>query len=500
MEAWIAITKDGCSCRGVARRAGIRGDLQSARVRRRARDASRSTTVNAVPGNAVRVRTNAAADSRARYRFDRFVLTDDRLAADGHTVRLAAKPLGVLRTLVANAGRVTTKQELVDAVWDDRAVSDESIARSVFLVRQALGELDANPPRFVETVYGRGYRFVADVVVELEPRATGRFAPRTTTIAEREALNLCIEARYRQSRRIGDLVEALRLYERALEIVPDFQPARVGLAAYSLWLASNGVMDPLTAAARARAQLHATLARDPADPRAHATLGLLSSSFDWDVVAADAAFSLAIAARPEDPLVNGFAARHWASMGDWDQSRAAIDMALAAEPASITLRNIRALIAACAGDTASAVAELQTAIALEPDHPNPKFFHALIVAAAGGPGVADAYDAIRRLHAHAGDVPLLRVLLGYAAACAGDEAGAAAALAYVAATAPTRYVVPTAVALIHVARDDRDAAFKWLERAIEERCSWLAMAAVLPPLAVLRADPRFARVRAAIGR
>lgn len=446
------------------------------------------------------MRAGGMADSRARFRFDRFVLTDDRLTTDGQTVRLAAKPLGVLRALVANAGRVTTKQELVEAVWNARAVSDESIARSVFLVRQALGELDANPPRFVETVYGRGYRFVADVAIELEPGAAARTAPRTTTNTEREALNLCIEARYRQSRRIGDLVEALRLYERALEIVPDYQPARVGLAEYSLWLASNGVMDPLTAAARARAQLHAALARDPLYPRAHATLGLLSSSFDWDVGAADAAFSLAIAARPEDPLVNGFAARHWASMGEWDQARAAIDTALAAEPASITLRNIRALIAACAGDTPAAIAELQTAIALEPDHPNPKFFHALIVAAAGGAGGAGAYDAIRRLHAHAGDVPLLRVVLGYAAACAGDDAGAAAALKFVADTAPTRYVVPTAVALIHVARGDRDAAFRWLDRAIEERCAWLAMAAVLPPLAPLRGDPRFARVRAAIGR
>lgn len=444
------------------------------------------------------MRTGTIDTSSSRYRFDRFVLTADRLATDGRTVRLAAKPLGVLRTLVANAGRVTTKQDLVEAVWNTRDVSDESIARSVFLVRQALGDADAEPARFVETVYGRGYRFVADVAVEFDPRAPRVAAPRASTAAEREALNLCIEARYRQSQRAGNLVEALRLYERALEIAPDFQAARVGLADCSLWLASNGLIEPLAAAARARPQLNAALANDPADPRAHATLGLLSSYFDWDVAAADAAFALALAAAPVEPLVNGFAARHWATLGRWDHARTAIDTALSYEPASITLRNIRGLIAACAGDLAAADAEMRTTIALEPDRPTPRFFHALILAGAGQ-GAA-AYADARELREYAAEVPLLRAVLGYAAACAGDEDEARAALEFAESATPTRYVVPTAVALLQDARGLRDSAFRWLDRAIEERCAWLAMAAVLPALAPLRSDPRFAKVRAAIGR
>jgi DNA-binding winged helix-turn-helix (wHTH) protein len=433
-----------------------------------------------------------------RYRFDRFLLTDDRLTAGGVTVRLAAKPLGVLRTLVGSAPRVTTKQELVEAVWPDRAVSDESIARSVFLVRQALGEVDAAPARFIETVYGRGYRFVCEVHAEPADLPHARAVPVARSDAERAALNLCIEARYRQSRRAGDLLEALRLYEQATEIAPGFRPARLGLAECSLWLSMNGLLAPLTAAARARAQLRDALAARPEDARTRATLGMLSSFFDWDVPAADAAFGLALDLDPVDPVVYSFLGRHHASLCEWDRARDALDAALALEPASMTIRNVRAFVAACAGDVGFGLAEIRNSMELEPGHPNPMFFYALMAADAGD-GEA-AYAVGRQLRAAADELPVLRAILGYAAACAGDEQEAQASLEFLAAAARTRYVVPTAVAFIHARRREFDAAFRWLDRAIEERCAWLALANALPGLRPLHRDRRFARVREAIGR
>jgi DNA-binding winged helix-turn-helix (wHTH) protein/Tfp pilus assembly protein PilF len=441
---------------------------------------------------------NSTNPRGTRYRFDRFVLTEDRLTADGATVRLAAKPLGVLRTLVANAGKLTTKQELVETVWPDRAVSDESIARSVFLARQGLGELDARPARYIETVYGRGYRFVCEVFVEADERTHPRSRPLASTDAERAALNFCIEARYRQSRRAGDLLEALRLYEQAIAVAPGFRPARVGLAECSLWLAMNGLLAPLTAAARARGQLRDALAGDSEDARARATLGMLSSFFDWDVPAADAAFGLALDLDPVDPVVYAFLGRHYASLCDWDRTREAFDSALALEPASMTVRNVRAFMAACAGDVESALAEIRTSMEFEPGHPNPKFFYALMAADAGE--AESAYAVARELRAAADELPVLRAILGYAAACAGDDREAEQSLEFLGAAARTRYVVPTAVAFIHARRGELDAAFGWLDRAIEERCAWLAMAQALPALRPLRRDPRFAKIGAAIGR
>jgi tetratricopeptide (TPR) repeat protein len=368
----------------------------------------------------------------------------------------------------------------------------------VFLARQGLGELDARPARYIETVYGRGYRFVCEVYVEADERTHPRSRPLASTDAERTALNFCIEARYRQSRRAGDLLEALRLYEQAIAVAPGFRPARVGLAECSLWLAMNGLLAPLTAAARARGQLRDALAGDSEDARARATLGMLSSFFDWDVPAADAAFGLALDLDPVDPVVYAFLGRHYASLCDWDRTREAFDSALALEPASMTVRNVRAFMAACAGDVESALAEIRTSMEFEPGHPNPKFFYALMAADAGE--AESAYAVARELRAAADELPVLRAILGYAAACAGDDREAEQSLEFLGAAARTRYVVPTAVAFIHARRGELDAAFGWLDRAIEERCAWLAMAQALPALRPLRRDPRFAKIGAAIGR
>jgi DNA-binding winged helix-turn-helix (wHTH) protein/Tfp pilus assembly protein PilF len=434
-----------------------------------------------------------------RHRFGPYTLTHDRLSCDGRTVHLAAKPLGVLHALVSNAGRLTTKQAIVDAVWPDRAVSDESIARSVFLVRQALGELDARPARYIETVYGRGYRFVADVAAEPDGHAPHAVAaPLAHTDAERTALNHCIEARFRLSRRAGNLIEALYLYEQAIEAAPGFRAARVGLAECSLWLSMNGMLAPLMASARARTQLREALLVDPDDPGALASLGLLSSYFDWDVPAADAAFARALENDPADPVVHAWHGRHLTSLGRYAEARTAFDTALALEPASMAVRNVRAFVVACAGDVDFALDEICTSIELEPEHPNPRFFKALIGAFAGRG--TDAVAEAQRLLPFSGEVPVLRAILGYAAAVAGDEAEARAALDYLRTTARTRYVTPTAAAFIAAALGDVDGAFRWLDRALEERCPWLALANQLPPLAPLRDDARFEAVRRAIGR
>src|SRR5512137_2115466 len=108
--------------------------------------------------------------SDTRFRFGRFVLGDERLEAEGAKLHLAAKPLAVLRALVARAGEIVDQDELIAAVWGDRPVSEESLSRSVFLLRQALGDNDCERSRYVETVDRRGYRFVAPVTATVAPR------------------------------------------------------------------------------------------------------------------------------------------------------------------------------------------------------------------------------------------------------------------------------------------------------------------------------------------
>ncbi len=82
---------------------------------------------------------------------------------DGARVHLRPKTWEVLCLLVANPGRLLTKDDVLDAVWAGASVSDTMPSISVAELRRALQD-DAKRPRYIETVHGRGFRFIADLV------------------------------------------------------------------------------------------------------------------------------------------------------------------------------------------------------------------------------------------------------------------------------------------------------------------------------------------------
>ncbi len=95
----------------------------------------------------------------------RLDLNNEQLWRGSKEIRLRRKTFAVLRHLVERPGQLVTKAALLDAVWPDVSVSDSMPAISVRELRKALGDA-ADAPRFIETVQGRGYRFIADVKLE----------------------------------------------------------------------------------------------------------------------------------------------------------------------------------------------------------------------------------------------------------------------------------------------------------------------------------------------
>jgi DNA-binding winged helix-turn-helix (wHTH) protein/tetratricopeptide (TPR) repeat protein len=98
----------------------------------------------------------------ADYVFGRFRLSADGtlLLRDGAVVSLAPKVLQTLLVLVAHAGEVVKKADLIEAVWPNSFVEDTGLTRNISLLRQAL---DDDGERFVVTVARIGYRFAASV-------------------------------------------------------------------------------------------------------------------------------------------------------------------------------------------------------------------------------------------------------------------------------------------------------------------------------------------------
>lgn len=95
------------------------------------------------------------------YQFD---LNKRELKCAGETVTLTRKATEILILLLANAGHVVEKEELLREVWPNTFVEEANLAQHVFALRKALGDERA-VPRYIETVTRRGYRFLGTVRV-----------------------------------------------------------------------------------------------------------------------------------------------------------------------------------------------------------------------------------------------------------------------------------------------------------------------------------------------
>ena len=112
-----------------------------------------------------------------QWRFDRFRLDPDHacLWRDAEAIVLSPKTFAVLHYLVTHPDRLVSKDELLDAVWPETAVSDAVVRVAIRALRRALDD-PAQTPRFIATVTRRGYRFLASVT-EHTGAVSGAAAP-----------------------------------------------------------------------------------------------------------------------------------------------------------------------------------------------------------------------------------------------------------------------------------------------------------------------------------
>jgi TolB-like protein/DNA-binding winged helix-turn-helix (wHTH) protein/Tfp pilus assembly protein PilF len=98
-----------------------------------------------------------------------------RLTVDGKDVALEPKAFAVLVLLANNAGKTLAHDDILDAVWGHRHVTQSVLHRAIALLRQALGSRSSQR-QYIHTVHGVGYRFDARVVHRPPPSSMDRAA------------------------------------------------------------------------------------------------------------------------------------------------------------------------------------------------------------------------------------------------------------------------------------------------------------------------------------
>jgi TolB-like protein/tetratricopeptide (TPR) repeat protein len=87
---------------------------------------------------------------------------DERLWLGDQPITIGNKAFQMLKLFVDNPHRLLTKNEILDAVWGELCVSEGLIKEYIHDLRLALGD-DPKHPKYIETVHGRGYRFLGGV-------------------------------------------------------------------------------------------------------------------------------------------------------------------------------------------------------------------------------------------------------------------------------------------------------------------------------------------------
>ena len=97
----------------------------------------------------------------------RLDLESERLWKDEAAVHVRRKPFAILRHLANNPRRLVTRAEIIEVVWGKIAMSENLLRQHIHDLRRVLGQ------GIVETVPGRGYRFLPEVT-NVEPDAGGK--------------------------------------------------------------------------------------------------------------------------------------------------------------------------------------------------------------------------------------------------------------------------------------------------------------------------------------
>jgi TolB-like protein/Tfp pilus assembly protein PilF len=95
---------------------------------------------------------------------------DERLWDGDRPIQISNKAFQLLRLFVANPNRLLTKDQILNGVWRDVYVSEGLVKDYVHDLRHALGD-DPKKPRFIETVHGRGYRYLGGVAQLDDPNS-----------------------------------------------------------------------------------------------------------------------------------------------------------------------------------------------------------------------------------------------------------------------------------------------------------------------------------------
>jgi serine/threonine-protein kinase len=284
-----------------------------------------------------------------------------------------------------------------------------------------------------------------------------------------------------------DFEKSIDNFERAIAIDPAYASAYAGLA--DAWTElSFFSFSAVDVRPKARKAAETALLLDDGLAEAHNSLALIKMYFDWDYAGAEAEFRRAIALNPGNAAIHMWIGWFLGLMGRFDESLAALRRAKEMDPLSPPNANAIGVVLYWSRQTAAAIEQFTDVLELIPNYPVAVSFLAEAHVLDGN--VPAAVATIERIPREAMDPQALSVL-GYVYARSGDRGKAQEILDEFARRADREYVPALNFAHIYAGLGDIEQALTSLEKACQERVSWVPFIRVDPKFDVLRTDARF---------
>jgi adenylate cyclase len=327
--------------------------------------------------------------------------------------------------------------------------------------------------------------------VSLSPGERARIAGRRTENGE--AYELYLQGRYHWNQRTRTgLEKAIGLFQRALELDPDFPLAHTGLADVYAVIPTYAAVSMRESCAKAAAAAECALAIDPLLGEAHAVLGSVAAA-EWRWEEADRHYRRALELAPGYATAHQWFGECCVFRGRIGEAIERLRRAQELDPHSLIIRTAAARPFLAAGRYDEAVRQLRRVLAVAPDYPHA---NALLTVAYHAMGRHE--DSIETL-ARSLVIPWLDAAAVEQLRNAYREKGLESYLRLAAEAVEEKGGPSTYLAALYASLGEADRAIGVLERACDEHDPTLRSLRAEPMLALLREDPRFARLLERVG-
>jgi serine/threonine-protein kinase len=305
------------------------------------------------------------------------------------------------------------------------------------------------------------------------------------------AYNLYLKGRYYLDKLSREaLAKSKEFFEQAIETDPIYALAYCGIAEF-YWVSGHmGFLGLNDAMPRSKSAALKALDLDDTLAEAHAALGRLLGTHDFDWEGAEREFKRALELNPGSPIArDGYAFFFLRPTGQLEEATAEVERALERDPLSVLFNIHLGYLFYARRQYDHAIEQFRNTIEIDPNH---YVAHWLLGVTYAQKGMfEDAVAARGRALELSGRAPIMMGTLGYGYAAMGWSGEAQKLLAELKELAQKIYVPAISIAWIYIGLREMDRALEWLEKAVEERDPMIAGLGVEPFYDSLHSYPRF---------